>query len=422
MFSLLNKYPYPEGLYDIVDDFIGLLNDGSNNLLYTGTNKYGTKLLGSILFEDDEELYLRYTHTLVTDVTLFDFINQRITLRDIILSSQLVFIVDRSYNNEILNKALVPLSEIPSTFLPLPESYCPPFIKQNSLEYTFSLKGALADSNKAEPLVMSNTNSIVYSLLDSATKFLPDLQITPLIYSEVALAGSFKLNFRIELKETFGLFTKSSEDIRQFLYRFLTYLFERLPNEPKDALKDVNSATDNFRKLFSEFQYLYTSRNFTTTEAISEQKVIDLITYSVDSVKRLDYKGFNRIEISNNLGNGEAIPVALINTDFYNSVSDKVFRPEDSNIVDIIKFDETDKPYRIRVYSLNRESGNGSAYFEFDNRTIKISLHLRGKGDYHGTIFTKSLDNNLYIETKGIGKWVNGILKQVTVNVSDFPT
>lgn len=415
MFSIENRQLYITGLYDIVANYCSLLNDGDNEILYIGTNKYCSNILGSILYEDDEKLYLRYIHSLISDETLHDFLSKKISLRDIITNSNSVFIVEKNYNNETINSALIPIQDLPDDCLPLKNSFLPNFIKLNTLDYKFSLKGDLADFHKADPLIMSATNIKIYNLLSSATNFLNDLGINPIIYSEVALAGSFELNFEIELKEQLNLFTKSTDDLKNFLYNFFNYIFEKLPNEPLSALKSEDGITEDLRLLFNEVNEIYNNRDISINYEATEQKVIDLITSSVDSVKDIEYKGYDRIEVGNKLKNGQMLPVALIKTDYYNSVVDKVFKPEHDK--KIILIDEVPKSYKLQVYSLNTESGNCGAYYIYNDSIKKIQLHLRGLNDYHGTIFTKSLDENISIEVKGIGKWENDNLKEVVVNL-----
>lgn len=417
MFELKNKQLYITGLFDISDNYCSLINDGAIDLLYKGTNKFGSNILGSILYEDDENLYLRYIHTIVSDETLHDFLNKRISLRSIIYDSNSVFVVDKGYNNEIKNSALIPLEDLPNDYLPLENSYCPSFVKRNTFEYTFSLKGGLADTHKAEPLIMSDTNSKVYKLLNSATIFFNELDIEPTIYSEVALAGSFQLNFEIYLKEKQSLFSKSSNDIKSFFSGFLNYLFDKLPKESQDVLKIEEKSSEELKSLVGGMKNLYNSRNIVLNDVFFEQKIIDLITYSVDSIKDIEYKGYNKIEISNKLDNGEVLPIALIKTDYYETVANKIFKPEQEEKPDEIIFDKTSKDYKIQVYLLNNETGNGGAYFVIDGNVSKIALHLKGKNDYHGTVFTKSLDDKNSIDIQGIGKWVNGALKVITVNL-----
>lgn len=417
MFELKNKQLYITGLFEISDNYCSIINDGVIDLLYRGTNKFGSNILGSILFEDDENLYLRYIHTIVSDETLNDFLNKRVSLRSVIYDSNSVFIVDKGYNNEIKNLALIPLADLPEEYLPLENSYCPNFVKRNTFEYIFSLKGQLADTHKAEPLIMSDTNSKVYKLLNSATTFLNELDIEPIIYSEVALAGSFQLNFEISLNEKPNLFSKSSDDIKTFFSVFLNYIFDKLPKESNDVLKNEEKSSDELKSLFAEIENIYNSRNVFLNGVAFEQKIIDLITNSVDIVKDIEYKGYNKIEISNKLKNGEILPIALIKTDYYETVENKIFKPEQEIKTDEIVIDETPKDYKIQVYSLNNESGNGSAYFVINDNVSKVALHLKGKTDYHGTVYTKSLDDKNSIDIKGIGKWINGVLKEITVNL-----
>lgn len=417
MFELKNRQLYINGLFDISDNYCGLINDGAIDLLYNGTNRYGSNILGSILYEDDENLYLRYIHTIVSDETLHDFLNRRVSLRSIINNSDSVFVVDKGYNNDIKDSALIPLADLPNDYWPLENSYCPSFVKRNTFEYTFSLKGGLADTHKAEPLIMSDTNSKIFKLLNSASTFLTELDIQPKIYSEAALVGSFQLNFEIDLNENINIFSKPSDDIESFFYGFLNYIFEKLPNESQDVLKVEEKSSNELKSLFGEMKKLYNNRNVVLNDEAFEQKVIDLITYSVDSVKDIEYRGYNKIEISNKLKNGEVLPVALIKTDFYETVENKVFKPEQKEKSDEIVIDEIPKNYRIQVYQLNKETGNGGAYYLVKENVSKIGLHLRGKDDYHGTVYTKSLDENTSIDTPGLGKWVNGVLKEITVNL-----
>lgn len=416
MFTIENKHPFIDGLYDINANYCSLLNDGDNDILYTGTNKYCSRILGSILFEDDEELFLRYIQIIITDELFFDFLNKKISLRGIINTYKSLFIVDKNYNNEIIRSSFVPLSDIPEDFLPLNNSFCPEFVKKNTLDYTFSLKGGLADIHKAEPLVMSDTNTKIFSLLKASSNFLEELNIQPKIYSEVALAGSFELNFQIELIEETNLFSQPNEDIKKFIYKFYNYIFEKLPNEPINVLKDELGATNELKTLFIELNEIHEKRKIKFNEEATEQKVVDMITYSVDALKNLEYKGFDRIEVGNKISNVEKCPVGLIKTDYYSTVIDKVFKPEEINKPDEIVLDPELKQYKIQVYSLNKETGNGSVYY-IEDRVLRVSLHLKGRDDYHGTIFTKSLDENNLIEVKAIGKRVNGILKEITIDL-----
>lgn len=417
MFSIENKLLHINGLYDIISNFTSLINDGDNDIIYIGTNKFGSKILGSILFEDDEEFYLRYIHTLISDLDLNQLLNQEVTLRNLFTKNETIFIVDKNYNGEILNNALIPITEFPEDFLPLENSLCPKFIQDNSLEYTFSLHGKLADLHKAEPLSISETNIRVFKLLTSVTTFLKDLDITPKIYSQVALAGSYELNYTIELKEDFNLFSKSNFDINKFISDFLSYLFNTLPKESDNVIKKDTIDSENLLNIKNELKNIYNSRQAFINDDSTEHRLIDLINYSVDSLKDFDYNGFNTIEIKNKLSNKSKLPIAIIKESFYDDVIEKVYDVEIEKKDDVILFDEQPKNYTIQVYSFNKETGKGYSYYNTDETINKVAIHLKGREDYHNTDFTRSLDENIKIEVYGIGKWVNNILKVITINL-----
>jgi len=275
----------------------------------------------------------------------------------------------------------------------------------------------LADLHKADPLSISETNKKVFNLLDSATAFLNDLGISHNIYSEVALAGSYELNFSIELTEEINLFSKPNDDVNQFIADFLSYIFNVLPNEKDDVIKSEVIDSEKLIKVRNGLKSIYEKRQAFINDDSTEQKLIDLINYSVNSLKDLDYKGFDKIEIKNRIDNQIKLPIAIIEESFYNIVVDKVYDVEGEKRDDIIIIDEEPRKYTIQMYSFNKESGKGSSYFNTEETINKVGIHLKGKTDYHNTIFTQSLDENIKIEVEGIGKWVNNILKLITIEL-----
>ncbi|WP_374363767.1 hypothetical protein [Cloacibacterium sp.] len=417
MFNINNTLLYIDGLYDIISNYTVLVNDGDNDIIYIGTNRFGTTILGSIVFEDDEEFYLRYVHTLVSSEDLNLFLNQKITLRELIKKNETIFIVDKKYNGDIIFSALIPINDFPENLLPLQNSFCPKFVKSKSLDYSFSLHGQLADLHKAEPLSVSETNTKIFNLLNSATTFLEDLGINHQIYSEVALAGSYELNFSIELSEDLNLFSQPNSDVNDFIADFLGYLFNVLPNESDNVIKTEIIKSEKLIEIREELKSIYEKRSLFINDESSEQRLIDLINYSVNSLKDFQYNGFSNIEIKNKIDNQTKIPIAFINKSYYDNVINKVYDIEIEKKEDVIILDETPKNYVIQMYSFNKESGKGSCYFNTDETINKVAIHLKGRSDYHNTDFTKSLDENIKIEVCGIGKWVNGTLKLITIDL-----
>lgn len=125
MFTVAKHKSLIPNLHKIVSDFTVFSNDGENDVIYHGTNKYGTKILGVILFEDDEEEFIRYTHVLLTAKELSDFLSKTITYLEILKQAKTIFLVDVDYNKVELDANIISFDELPKEFIPLKKSYCP---------------------------------------------------------------------------------------------------------------------------------------------------------------------------------------------------------------------------------------------------------------------------------------------------------
>ncbi|HLY68262.1 MAG TPA: hypothetical protein VKR53_00955 [Puia sp.] len=413
MFEVKKNKTLIRGLHEIVANSLSLLNDGSNDILYTGTNKFGNRLLGTIVLENRQEQYLRYFHILITEEVFLSFLNRKKTLRAILEESESFFVVDKNFNDEISDYNIVSINDIPEQFIPLQNSYCPTFVYEATFDYVFSLKGGLSDLHMAEPETVNNMNSKFSSFLKQSFDFLNDLNIGGHVYSFPSQTGSFELNFKIELQEDNGLFKISNNDISEFLVKLYNYIFNKLPQHEEKSLKVENIESDDFKKLEKNFSDLFSNR-FAEHKG-SEQRVIDLITYSIEPFKDIQYEGFDNIEVMNKNTNGDRIPIAIVKKDFYDIVSSKLFSPEEINKEDEIIVDKEPKNYEISVYWFNSESGKGGAHVRDNQIQYKTPLHLKGRANYRNTIFTRNAndDEDVFITVSGIATRRNGRIELI---------
>lgn len=419
MFELHGHKAIIHGLHRIVDNRLVLFSDGENDMLYTGTNIYGNRILGSIVFEDDDNGFLRFIHAILTDKQYYGFLNKELTLLNVLQNVENFFLVDFNYTGEEINHALVSLEEIPAEFRPLENSFCPPFVFEPTLTFAASLKGNDADAHKALPEDLNNINTKFSQFLKSSTEFVSELNLERTLYVEAWKAGSFQINFRIELKKgsQTSLFDVQSDKIKGFIADFTKYVFNTLPNEDKDVFKNDVVASEPFKNLQSELTTLFTDRNIVLPEQNVEQKLLDLIHYSLEPLKGIDYtRSFNRIEFVNLAEDGSKVPIAVVDQGFIPSVEEKLYPLEQEIKPDVIVVDEFPKEYNIQVYSFNIQSGKGGAWLKIeDERWEKISLHVNGKESYENTIFTKSMDEGKVVTVSGIGRKVNDRYKLLTV-------
>lgn len=406
-----------KNFHKVVENKRVLFNDGDNDIIYTGTNEYKNRLLCFIMFEDDENGFLRYIHMLISEKQYSDFINQQTSLRNIINTNESVFIVDLDYALNEIDQNLVSINEIPTDYLPLENSFCPDFIKESSFTYAVSLLGGLADSHKAEARELSDVSTHFSDFLKSSTSFINDFQLENKIYVEALKAGSFKINFRVEIKEPeqLGIIDNSTDKISQFLSNYFKYFFNKLPKEDNSVFKSETVESEDFQSLESELQSIYEEK-YALPEGGVEQKLIDLINYSATQIEDINYNGsFKELKFEQSTLNDSDTPFGVIDNSFIPSIKNKIFDVSEFEAEPIIRIDENPKEYRFQVYQFNTNSGNGSAYFtDSEDSVSKIVVHARGKEDYKNTSFTKSMDEGKSILFKGIGEYKDDKLKKIT--------
>ena len=426
MFEIKSHKCFPRDMHRIVSNHQVLFNDGENDILYTGTNIYGNVILGIIVYEHDEKNYLRYIHVIVDDVQYLNFFTKKITLREILSTNESFFIVDKNYNNEEISNNLISFDELPEEFKPLKNSFCPTFLYKPSLEYYVSLQGGLSDLHKATPEDLNLVNTKFSQFLKSSSDFLNQFEIGRNVYIEAGsdnqygMTGSFKVKFRIDLNkpDQLSLISASTDKISDYFNKYFNYVFQSLPEESNDVFKKDTVTSPQFKEIETLLTNIYVEGHLPIPEAGLEHKLIDIINYSVENLKDIEYtKGFERISFLNYTEAGHEIPIGIIDKDFIPIIEEKLFRLESENKEDVIFIDSTPQDYVVQVYHFSTETGNGGAYFfKDDGSVIRIQLHVKGKKNYGNTIFTKSMDEVKKVPISGIAKFVNSKIKEITVD------
>lgn len=400
----------------IVENKRVLFNDGENDIIYTGLNKYNNRLLCFIMFEDDENNFLRYTHMLLSEKQYSDFINQQTSLREILETNESVFLVDLDYNLNEIDQNLVYVAEIPENYLPLKDSYCPDFIKESSFSYAVSLIGGLADSHIAEANELSNVSTHFSDFLKSSTSFIHDFDFENDIYVEALQAGSFKINFRVDIKKPaqLSLADNSTDKINDFLSNYFKYFFNNLPNEDNEVFQSDTVESEDFKKLEEELENIYEEKLVLPQGGV-EQKLIDLINFSAAQIEDINYDGnFKELKFAQSTVDDTDIPFGVIDNSFIPSIKDKIYDVSHFEAPPVIFIDENPKEYTFQVYQFNTNSGKGSAYYtDAEGSVSKITVHAKGKEDYKNTLFTKSMDEGKPFKFKGTGHYSDNKLKKI---------
>ncbi len=125
MFEILDTKIISTDLPVITSNYVVLHYD-ELPILFTGTNKYGDHIVGSIMCEDEDLDIFRYLYLIVNKNDYDLFINRNITYRALIEKQNNVFILDKDFDDSVIMTYNVLPSDIPTDFLPHPtKSICP---------------------------------------------------------------------------------------------------------------------------------------------------------------------------------------------------------------------------------------------------------------------------------------------------------
>ena len=144
---------------------------------------------------------------------------------------------------------------------------------------------------------------------------------------EALAAGSFKINFKIDLqKENNLFFDLTITQLNNFLNKYFNYILDKLPREQDDVFRQDEVNSESFKQLESDFKDLYEKQHIGIPQDL-EHKIIDNISYAILPLKEIPYNNsFTRLELSNYSSKLEEIPVAIIDENYIANVTSKVFQ------------------------------------------------------------------------------------------------
>ncbi len=399
-----------------------LLED-ENPILYTGTNRFGNRILG-VIIEEDEDYSLVYFHILIEDKSYYQFVKQQVSLREIIKTNP-TFIVNFQ-NDELRDSNLISYEEIPADYLPLEDSFCPEFSTIPSLDYGVSLKGKTADAHHVKIDDVNFVQASFGGLLQSALKPIQELGVNPRFFLEPAMASSYRVNYHIEFESyQTTLFHLDPLLIADYLKTFLNYIVSELPNETDAVLQETENNSQGIVVIEEKLQQLYKSSNQSPltenlTKVIQETVNESALKFEDVSARIKQSSSFNKIEILNYDPQGEAVGIGLIDDSFYDSIKSKLFVAEKSVKEVIIEMDPDLVEYRILVYDLNIETGNCHAHFypneSEENYKVKILIKHEDKS-IHGSVISNSLDEQKVVTIRGQAQRIDGKVKSININL-----
>ncbi len=396
----------------IASNYRILLGDEDIPILFTGTNRYATRIIGSSVDENYKEGVERYFHVLVDKTEYLLFQSRKVTYYELLKRANPIWVVDKLIKEGTHRIAQLSFADIPNGYMPAQDTLCPITAFEPTYKYSTSLIGGLADANHAIPEDVSDTQNSIADAINSALNTLKRLVgIDHETYLEPATASSFRINYEVRLKSFPALFHSETEYL-QYLNDFLGYCFDDLP---ADSNQLANLRIEGLEKFNSLMDKLYDLSSLgtpavDTKDEIRDSLIQDLTTTSraLQTAARVVGKNYKSLAVMNVSANEEH-PLGVINAEYQKDLKEAVSILNESTLVKKIEIsDEGLKDYTVHIFEFNKNTGTGWGYLrdpedETNQSTVRIAV-TTGYQPISPSKYTRSLDQNQFIKVRGILK------------------
>lgn len=386
-----------------------LLGDEDLPILFTGTNRYGTYIIGSSVDENYKEGVERYFHILVDKTEYLLFLTRKVTYYELLKRANPIWVVDKYVKVGTNQIAQLSFDDIPEGYIPAEDTLCPVTAHEPTYQYSTSLIGGLADTNHALPEDVSETQNSIAEAIDNAFNTLGRLLgIGHERFLIPATASSYKINYEVRVTGFPGLFQTEAEYLK-YLNDFLKYCFDDLPSEANQLADLRIEGLEKFNGLIQRLRDLQGGKQL-SAEAESEirESVIKDLTKTaraLQSAAKVVGENYKSIAVANEL-EGADYPLGVINVDFQKQIENAatvlkesvVFRKTETR-------DEEVKTYSIHVFEFNKNKGTGWAYLkdpEDETKNLAVAISVTPYSPDSPSKYTTSLDQSQYITVRGI--------------------
>jgi hypothetical protein len=417
-FGIIGQPAVRIDLIDIVDNY-RILHFDEFPILYLGTNKFGNKILGSHLDESDEQRKIFCLHTILTNKQYTKFLSGRVSYQSILNESNTTFFVVKDYNSIIQDAFEYSFNLIPNDYIPLEDSFCPSTYRAHSLIFTLSLKGKLADLNKAITEEVSKMQNGFTEFLEGRISALKELNLVPKSILQPYSDGSFRINFELQIQPKAGkpnMFLQNAP-ISNYISNYIQYLSNDFTSD-KDKFKLADTgSSEKLTILGNVLNDIYEKTGVRKLEDITSFLKEDIIksTSKFEKISEQVGENFESVEIIN-VSDDIDYPLAYLDRSFSETFQNAIEEVEVSIEGSIT--DDDYQNYKIYIYHLNTDTRSGNAFIRnvgTEEDMSKPKIKIGGDEGLEQTKFTESLYLNKWIDVRAKAKRIGNRFKQLDI-------
>jgi hypothetical protein len=392
-------------------------------ILYFGTNEFQNKIIGSHLEEDDDTKRIWCLHTVVSNKQFYKFIHRKITYLELLQNSDVISLIEKDYDFNVLKAYQMTYDQIPQGYRPLEISYCPDYKKDFSYQFSLGLKGKIADINRAIIGQVSIIEKAFAAFIMDRVNHLKNLDLKPITYLEPYEVGSFKINIALNFEQQTkpNLFIHLAP-IDEYLHEYLHYLTTNFVRDKNLIIDNLNfEKSDEYKKLIGILESIYDKTQTKKPKNIEEDFKEDIEKAVIKFEKLTDEIGtnFDSIEFSN-VNNDKEEFITCIDKNFSEALTSTVEEFESLNKKIII--DDEYKKYTIYIYHLNTDTRIGNAFINNylkNDEMSKPKIKINGDEPLEKTKYTESLYMNKWIDVQAKAKRIDEKYRYLEVKFED---
>jgi|GEM_PF-4303918 len=393
---LINKHHSQDysGQHIIVSEYL-ILMYYDKPILFTGMNKYNSRVIGSLLWEDDASGKDYHLYTLATDEQYSQFVQKEISYRNILDDSTAIYLTEAWSSMDTQKVFAIKLIDLEADILPTYASYLYKPLISKSNKYSLSFMGGVDTArNRIKAKIAQGIIPQVASIFQGFKPMFDFINQTIETNLLVSTQGSYVLNFEIELPTVTRNMFVSDENMNVTIHEQLDYLLNGLMKEYKDLYSDQEEMPPQFAKTFnSALEKLSIPENLQELAKIKMKEQFSLVSKNVAQIAEILTE--NNLQIKIESEGRQIAEISSDNRQSYSELYDNIIELKD----DIIKEEEYSERL-IHIYSLNKNTRIGSANIFRDKDKTSMwtpKIVIEGDETLTETKYTSSFHHDTWI-------------------------
>jgi hypothetical protein len=292
-----------------------------------------------------------------------------------------------------------------------------------TFSYPVNLDGGLAARHEADPKELSKVQVLIADFLQGPLKWLDIVRailVTPTVRIVAPYAAtSFGINLRLSLEpkgqpQLFG--DENQHQYNRFLNSYVSYCINDLPNRVIEVAHSP-SGDVKLKELQEQYKEILGNRAQASQELESAlRRSFVHAAQELSSISDTIGTNYTQLALMNVSNSGDQHVLGVLTESSKVSIDAAQYAIEES--FGLTVKEQSSQSYEIYIYDLNTDSRIGRAIIKersSGKKVLKPKIRISGDEPLARTKYTRSLDQEEFIEVKGRAKTVGDAIREINI-------